>query len=59
MEKNIGQTDRIIRVIVGVLVAAAGYYYSQWWLYLIAAGILVSAVFAYCPPYKWFKINTT
>jgi hypothetical protein len=31
MKKNIGTADRIVRIIVGIAIAAAGVYYKSWW----------------------------
>ena len=58
MEKNIGKTDKTFRVLIGVLIAAIGYYYDIWWLYLVALLPIISVVTGYCPPYKWFGMNT-
>ena len=57
MTRNIGKTDRIIRVIVGVVIAALGFYYKSWWG-LLAILPLLTAFFAYCPLYVPLKIST-
>lgn len=58
MKVNIGTTDRIIRVIAAVLIAAAGFYYKIWWLYLIACVPFLTALFGFCCLYTLFGINT-
>jgi hypothetical protein len=57
MKKNIGSTDKIIRVIIGAIIIAMGVYYKNWWG---ALGILplFTAAIGYCPPYDLLGINT-
>jgi len=63
-EKNVGQIDRIIRVILGLIFAALGFYFfsSQ----VILAGVFVilaivmffTAAMGTCLLYSPFNINT-
>jgi len=57
MQCNIGKTDRMIRLVAGVAVIAAGLYYQSWWG---AIGILplLTGTFRYCPPYQLLGIST-
>ncbi len=57
MEKNVGGIDRIIRIIAGILILAAGVYFRSWWGLL---GILPlgSAFARRCPWYVPLKWNT-
>lgn len=64
MKLNIGSTDRIIRIMLGI---AIGYFaYStvietswvQVLLYVIAAILVITALVGNCPLYSIFKINT-
>ncbi len=64
MKLNIGSTDRIIRIMLGI---AIGYFaYStvieaswvQVLLYVIAVILVVTALIGNCPLYSIFKINT-
>ncbi len=57
MNKNVGSTDRIIRLIAGVVLLGAGYWYSNWWgaLGLIP---LLTGLINWCPAYNLFGINT-
>jgi hypothetical protein len=57
MKCNIGKTDRIIRVIIGIVIIAIGLLSHSWWG---AIGILpiLTAVFGFCGLYIPFKINT-
>ncbi len=57
MKKNVGSTDRMIRLIAGVILLGAGYYYQNWWgaLGLIP---LLTGLLNWCPAYNLFGINT-
>ena len=57
MNKNIGSTDKIIRIILGVVVLALGFYFKSWWG-LIGLIPLVTASINWCPIYAPFKIFT-
>ncbi len=57
MKKNVGSTDRIIRIIIGLAIGAIGYYYQSWWGLLGLIPIL-TALINFCPLYVPFKINT-
>ncbi len=58
MQKNIGSTDRAIRVIAGlllVLLAATGFIGAWGWLGLVA---VATGLFRFCPAYTLFGIRT-
>lgn len=57
MNKNLGKIDRSLRVIVGLVIIAAGIIYGSW---LGAIGLvpLLTAVLGWCPLYCPLKINT-
>ena len=57
MQKNIGKTDKTIRIIVGLVIIAVGLYFQSWWgaIGLVPLG---TALINWCPPYALFGINT-
>jgi hypothetical protein len=55
---NIGTTDRIIRVIVGVGLLAIAYAESLWWLYIIGGVIALTGAVGWCGLYTLLGINT-
>jgi hypothetical protein len=60
MEKNVGNTDRLIRVIIGLallsmLVFVEG---SLKWLGLIGLVPLLTAAMSWCPLYSLFGLRT-
>jgi hypothetical protein len=57
MKSNMGKTDRIIRIIAGLAIGAAGIYFKSWWG-LVGAVLLVTALIGWCPLYLPFHIST-
>lgn len=57
MKKNIGVTDRIIRILIGVAIAGAGIYYKSWWG-IVALVPLVTAAIGYCPLWAMLKMDS-
>lgn len=59
---NVGTADRIIRIIIGIALAAYAYVSlgSPWsWLaYAVAAILVGTALVRYCPAYALFEANT-
>jgi len=57
MKTNLGTLDRIIRVIVGLGILCAGYYFKNW-LGLIGLVPLLTAFVGFCPAYLPFGLST-
>jgi hypothetical protein len=57
MKRNEGNMDRIIRIVLGIAIAAAGLYFQSW-LGLIAIIPLATALVGFCPLYAIFGIST-
>jgi hypothetical protein len=57
MKCNMGNTDRIIRGVIGLVIAGAGLYFSSW-LGLIAIVPIGTAIFRFCPLYVPFNLST-
>jgi hypothetical protein len=55
---NVGGTDRIIRVIVGICMIALAYAESLWWLYAIGGAIILTGAIGYCGLYSVLGLNT-
>jgi hypothetical protein len=58
MKINIGSTDRTIRIILGLVIIAAGVVYHSWWGAIGAIPVLI-AIVGWCPPYAMLGINTS
>ncbi len=60
-QKNMGQTDRAIRAIVGVILVIAYFMVTgawSWLLLVIGLVLLATAVLGTCPPYALLGIST-
>lgn len=57
MKCNVGQTDRLLRIIIGLVILVLGYIYSSWWG-LIGLIPLLTGLFRWCPAYLPCKIST-
>lgn len=57
MKANVGSIDRALRIIVGLSVLGAGYYYHSWWG-LIGLLPLLTGIFRFCPAYLPFGLSS-
>jgi predicted RND superfamily exporter protein len=57
MKSNMGNIDRTLRIIVGIIAIALGLYFKSWWG---AVGLipLLTSFIGWCPLYAPFKIST-
>lgn len=58
MKRNIGNTDRIIRIVLGLGIIAYGII-NHTWLGAVGAVPLLTAFVGFCPAYCPFGISTT
>lgn len=57
MDKNVGNSDKMVRIALGVLLIAIGFYYQSWWG-LIGLIPLLTGIINFCPLYRILGINT-
>ncbi len=57
MEVNVGKTDKLMRFIVAIVIAIAGFYFKSWWG-LVSIVPLLTALISFCPLYKILGITT-
>ena len=57
MKSNVGKTDKIIRVIVGLAIIGIGIYCRSWWGVIGAVPILTASL-GWCPAYLPFGLST-
>jgi len=57
MKSNVGNADRIIRIILGIVIIAVGVNFQSWWG---AVGIvpILTALMGWCPAYVPFGISS-
>ena len=59
MQKNVGTTDRIVRVSIAVvLIGLSATGKIGWWGYVVAMIPLVTGLISWCPIYASGGINT-
>ncbi len=58
LSKNMGGTDRTIRLIAGIFFLAWGFYDPSWPLGIIGVVLLATSAMAWCPAYLPFGIKT-
>jgi type IV secretory pathway TrbD component len=59
MKCNVGKTDRLIRLVVGLILVVLGIWLHSWLVVILGVIILVTAVFKFCPLYLPLKMDTT
>ena len=57
MKKNMGLLDRRIRIVLGLLIVAAGIYFKTWWG-LVGVVFLATSLISWCPLYLPFGLST-
>lgn len=57
MSRNVGNTDRLVRFVLGIVVIALGVYFQTW---LGALGLIFigTALIGWCPLYVPFGFST-
>ncbi|WGZ95754.1 MAG: DUF2892 domain-containing protein [Candidatus Thiothrix putei] len=57
MTCNVGSTDKMLRIIAGLIMIALGVYYQSWWG---AVGVvpLLTGLLGWCPAYLPLGIST-
>lgn len=57
MKPNVGGIDRILRIILGLGLLGAGFYFKSWWG-LVGLLPILTAVVRFCPAYLPLGLNT-
>jgi hypothetical protein len=57
MKCNVGSVDRLLRIIVGLIIAILGVVFDSWWG-LVGLVPLATGLFQFCPLYVPFKLST-
>lgn len=57
MKANIGSTDRMLRIIAGIVILGLGVYFQSLWG-VIGLVPLFTGLFRFCPLYTMFGMNT-
>ncbi|OFY16574.1 MAG: hypothetical protein A2X11_12650 [Bacteroidetes bacterium GWE2_42_24] len=57
MKKNVGNTDRIIRIAIGLAIGAAGIWFESYWG-LLGLIPIITAFIRFCPLYCPLGLDT-
>jgi hypothetical protein len=57
MKSNVGSVDRLLRIILGLVIALLGVVFESWWG-LIGIVFIATGLFRFCLLYVPFKIST-
>jgi hypothetical protein len=57
MKCNVGSVDRLLRIIIGLVIAILGVVFDSWWG-LVGLVPIATGLFRFCPMYVPFKIST-
>lgn len=57
MKCNVGTVDRLLRIILGLIIAILGVVFDSWWG-LVGIIPLATGIFQFCPMYLPLKIST-
>lgn len=58
MKTNVGATDKIIRIVIGIVLIVLGVLNTAWWLVIIGLIPLITGLIGYCPLYTLLGIST-
>jgi hypothetical protein len=59
MKNNVGKTDRLIRLIAGLILVIFGIWLHSWLVVILGVILLVTGIFKICPIYLLLKMDTT
>jgi hypothetical protein len=57
MKCNVGTVDRLLRIILGLVIAILGVVFNSWWG-LVGLVPLLTGLFKFCPLYLPMKMTT-
>lgn len=56
MKCNVGKTEQVIRISIGVIIVLLGLYFRSWWG-LIGLAPIITGTIRYCPANALLGIN--
>lgn len=57
MKCNVGKTEQVIRIIIGVAIVLLGLYFKSWWG-IIGLAPIITGLIGYCPASDVLGIST-
>lgn len=59
MKYNVGKTDRLIRLVAGLILLVFGIWLHSWLVVILGVILLATGIFKFCPLYLPLKMDTT
>jgi hypothetical protein len=57
MKKNVGNIDKVFRIILGVVIIILGFIFKSWWG-VVGIVPLLTGFLNYCPTYSLIGVST-
>jgi hypothetical protein len=57
MKHNVGDTDAVVRIVLGMLIWFSGFIFHSW-LSMLGLVLVLTAMINFCPLYRLLGINT-
>lgn len=57
MKKNLGNIDRTLRIVIGLLIIVVALFLHSWWA-LLGIGLLINGLSGWCGGYALFGFST-
>jgi len=57
MKKNLGNWDRLLRIVSGAVIIAVALYYQSWW-FLLGAALLLNGLTGRCGAYALLSFSS-
>ena len=57
MKANVGNTDRIIRFVLGAVIIVVGFYFESWWG-VVGVVPIITGLLNFCPAYNLIGVST-
>ena len=57
MKTNVGNADRIVRLVLGVVIILLGIYFKSWWG-IIGVVPVITGLLNFCPAYSLIGVST-
>ncbi len=58
MKQNVGEVDRWVRYVLGVVLVIVGYSQMLWWLMIVGVIVFLTGVFRRCGAYTLLGVST-
>lgn len=57
-QKNVGTTDRVVRLVLGIALIGAGWQMMTWWMMVVGVVVLATGLIGWCGLYSLLGVST-